>query len=137
MFDGQWFAGQRIQFEGGFVAPPVSGGAGYSFNMTAGNFSAGLLIGYSPGLTGSIDAEPIPTNPLNGLFSGTIGNGIGFNDGDITGLLAGLTVWINGVQYAANFSGWSYDGGGDATSASWSSGGPTFVGGNSYFVEIK
>lgn len=115
-------------------APPAPSGP--SFNMTAGAFS-GVVFGYSDGsglpAFGSIDAEPIPGHDLIANVSG-FSQAITFA-GDAVSLLSGLTVWVNGIQYAANFSGWGLFG--SDTQGSWSSDGPDYADGNSYFIEIK
>lgn len=111
--------------------------SGYSFTMTAGDLVA-TVQGYSDGSVssafGSIDAEPIPATDLQFLISGGAGNAIQFA-GDQTALLAGKTVWVDGVEYPFTTD-WSYDGS-SSTAAEWTSGGPTFVNTVVYFVEIK
>lgn len=116
--------------------PPPGGGGGYSFTMTAGDY-LGSAQGYSDGslfpVFGSINAEPIPSNPLLALFTPTL-KIISF-DGDAETLLTGLSVWVDGVEYPFDGSDWEF--GGSDTYATWDAGGPTFVDGVQYFVEIK
>jgi hypothetical protein len=105
--------------------------------MTAGDFM-GIAQGYSTAVAiGSIDQEPIPGEILAGLVSGSAVNEIVF-DGDVTAIVAGLTVWVDSVEYPFDTD-WVYDGGNDWTIAQWasSSTAPPFVNTNMYFVEIK
>jgi hypothetical protein len=121
-----------------FSRPAVAGEppAGLSFNMTAGDL-AGIAQGYSNGSVvaafGSIDAEPIPGNDLK-LFIDGAGGGIAF-DGDVMALVAGLTVWVDGVEYPFDGDDWATDG--DQTQGTWASSAPVFLDAVSYFVEIK
>lgn len=120
-----------------FVPPPpfrTSSASGYSFTMTAA--MSGFVTGYVAGSAGSISAEPILGQTLLELWS-LSGLAVIAFDGDVTGLLSGLTVYVDGVSYAAGFSGWEYDEGGDATYGTWASGGPDFVDAGVYAAEIK
>lgn len=142
MFDGQWFPGQPIQFAGGFVAPPVSGGAGYSFNMTAGN--AAGTVGYdvdgseagSP--IGSINAEPVPGHALSYVLDfASDGATVVYFAGNATALLAGLKLYIDGVMIAFDTGGdWQLDGG-NTYAYTAATGSPRFSNGVVYFIEIK
>lgn len=80
--------------------------------------------------------QPIPGQTLRQFVSSFGTTNIKF-EGNIAALLSGLTVYVNGVSYASNFSGWSYNGGDGATVGMWASGGPIFVASNVYAVEIK
>ena len=117
----------------------VEGGGGFSFNMTAGDFAA-VAQGYSNGNSlpafGSIDAQPISGHDLSFLISGGGGNAIEFI-GDVTAQLAGLTVWVDGVEYPFDAVDWTYDIDNDLTTAGWNTAGPTFVNTSIYAVEIK
>lgn len=116
------------------AAAPVGGDG--SFNMTAGEF-AGAIRGYFPGLGfGSINTEPFAGETLNLLISGSGSNGIAFA-GDLTAMLAGLTVWVDGVEYPFDGQDWAYDSGEDQTTGAWDVAGPVFANTVTYFVEIK
>lgn len=113
----------------------AAGGGGVT--LTAGNL--GGFVGYSNGsysffsAFGSISAEPIVGQVLAALFSG--GSDEVVFSGDATAALAGLTVWVNGVEYPFDGPDWEFDG--EFTAASWVSAGPTFVNGVAYSIEIK
>lgn len=111
---------------------------GLFFNMTAGDFSEAVQ-GYSDGTQvtafGSIDVEPIPGNDLSALFTG-VSDGISFH-GDVTSIVTGLTVWVDGVEYPFDGFDWVYSSGSDLTSGVWNVGGPVFVNTAIYLVEIK
>ena len=121
-----------------FVPPPpirISSASGYTCTLTAGTFV--FAKGYiSGGSTGSINQEPIPGQTLRQFISSFGTTNIKF-EGNIAALLSGLTVYVAGVSYASNFSGWSYNGGDGATVGTWASGGPIFVASSVYAVEIK
>lgn len=110
----------------------------YSCTMTAGNTS-GVLQGYgnaSSGIPmGSINHEPIPGQVLLQLTSGFFDSAA--FEGDVTGIVAGLRVWVNGVEYPFDNADWAYNSSLDATSGIWNTAGPVFVDTVSYFVEIK
>lgn len=113
---------------------------GYSFNMTAGDFS-GVIQGYADATSvniGSIDAEPITGETLQFLLTGSAGNGISFH-GDVTASVSGKSVWVDGVQYPFDLADWNYDSENDVTGAGWNAGpgAPVFANTQSYFVEIK
>lgn len=115
------------------MAAPKS--TGYSCTMTAGASSG--ITGYGNGvfvpLMGSIDQEPIPGEELMLLVSGDI-NGIAFS-GDLTGILAGKSIWIDNVEYPVT---WIYESDLDLTGSDDElEGWPTFVENQQYFIEIK
>lgn len=118
-------------------APSVEVDEGYSFTMTAGTSTG--YVGYDTGVVlgtfGSIDAEPLPGSTLQCLFAAS-GDGYIYFSGDVVALLAGLSVWVNGVEYPFDRFDWDYSGGEDATIAEWDTP-PIFVNGNVYTVEIK
>lgn len=122
------------------------GGGGYSFNMTAVDPSgAGLVIGYDnidmfgAGPFGSISSEPISGETLAVCASApSLGySGVIFL-GDVFNLLSGLTVWVNGVEYQPAFSldDWYYSSDDDMTMYDIEDA-SIFVGGDTYFIEIK
>jgi len=116
----------------------VEGGGGdFSFNMTAGDLG-GVAQGYSDGSLisafGSIDAEPIGGTTLTFLITGSVGATISFA-GNITATVAGLSVWVDGVEFPFDGVDWTFDG--EETVASWDTAGPTFVNTVTYFIEIK
>ena len=119
--------------------PVPGGGSGYSFTMTAGDFS-GSIQGYSNGTFidtfGSIDVEPLPGNPLLTFFGGSLTNGIGFQ-GDCLSQLSGKSVWIDGVEYPFNDSDWTYDADNDNTGGVWTANTITFTPTQTYSIEIK
>lgn len=120
-------------------AAPDPGG-GYSFTMTAGDYQ-GIIQGYGPGFEiGSIDAEPIPGHPLLGIFLWGSSFWATAFTGNCLELVAGKTVWVDGVNYPFDSYDWVYDADGpygDATIGEWASAGPTFVNQGVYFIEIK
>lgn len=102
-----------------------------------GDNSIGYRAAMFGGGFGSISAEPFPAAPL-AEFTVNASNfsGLVLFGGDVATELSGKTVWVDGVQYATGFSGWSVISG--ATAASWTSGnGPPFAQFTSYAVEIK
>lgn len=118
---------------------------GISFNMTAGDLF--WFQGYGvEGLTeegsppeptpqfGSISAQPIPGHDLYYLITG-LGNGIAFI-GDATVILAGLSVWVDGIEYPFDID-WNYDDVSDKTLADWTTSPPVFVDTVTYLIEIK
>lgn len=123
-------------------------GGGYAFNMTAGSHDAGggfVFTGYLGSSAGSVDDE-WPLDPADNDYAlltlaslPGLGASILFEDpgGELPVLLAGLSVWINGVEKPFDTN-WTFDAENLQTSGGWTSGtGPVFVNGNSYFVEIK
>lgn len=127
------------------VSPPPSGG--YSFTMTAGDiYAAGVAFGYlkegyfsAPTDYGSIDQEPVPGHALIMIAYSTmiIDSSVVFL-GDATALLSGKTVWVDGIEYADDFSGWSFNS--TVTAGDWTANpasAPVFVGNEEYFIEIK
>lgn len=114
--------------------PPIRAGSAYACTLTAATL--GFVTGYISGGTGSISQEPIPGQTLRQFVSSFGTTNIKF-EGNIAALLSGLTVHVDGVSYAAGFSGWSYNGGDGATVGTWASGGPIFVASSVYAVEIK
>lgn len=138
----------EYEISGGAVDLTASVTATFSCNMTAGNYS-GAIFGYeNPADTaigggfggfGSIDGEPVPGATLLGFFSFT-GVSYIFFDGDIASDLAGLNLWVDGVEYAIGEEpgSWLYVPDLDITAAIWSEGaGPSFADGVVYFIEIK
>lgn len=110
----------------------------FSCTMTAGVFS-GVVQGYgnasSGSPMGSINQQPIPGQVFRQLTSGFFDTA-GF-EGDITGVVAGLRVWVDGVEYPFDGTDWAYNSGINSTVAQWNTAGPVFVNTVSYFVEIK
>lgn len=114
--------------------PPIRVGSAYACTLTAATLV--FAKGYIRGSIGSISQEPIPGQTLRQFVSSFGTTNIKF-EGNIAALLSGLTVHVDGVSYAAGFSGWSYNGGDGATVGTWASGGPIFVASSVYAVEIK
>lgn len=114
--------------------PPIRVGSAYACTLTAATLV--LATGYISGGTGSISQEPIPGQTLRQFVSSLGTTNIKF-EGDVTALVSGKDVYVDGVSYASGFSGWSYDGGDGATVGTWASGGPIFVASSVYAVEIK
>lgn len=115
------------------LAPPPAS----SFTLTAG--FGGASIGYKAGSFGSISVEPFPGTPLLEftVSEGSVLGVIQFN-GDVTSSLSGKTVWVNGVEYASNFSGWSTISGN--TTGTWGpalGSAPPFAEFASYTIEFK
>lgn len=110
--------------------------AAFSCTMTAGASAAPPIAGYGSNSLGfpmgSIDQEPIPGEELMFLMSGVI-NGIAFS-GDLTGILAGKSIWIDNVEYPAT---WIYESTPDLTVVDEPESWPTFVENQQYFIEIK
>lgn len=128
------------------IIPPIgwkvaSGGGGdpgdgYSFTMTAGNY-VGFVFGYYPDIGfGSIDAEPIPGETLISCVSAPSQrrSSVAF-PGDLTSLLTGLQVWIDGVPFTLTTP-WTYVSVNDVTTCQFGNG-TEFDDGKSYFIEIK
>jgi hypothetical protein len=115
----------------------LSAGGGFSFNMTAGDDEAGntgyARVGNAFAIPpiGSIDAEPISGEVLDACIENNSILVIAFV-GDLTATLAGLTVWVDGVEYPPD-SDWSFSG---VTFYS-SNSPPVFLDTVSYFIEIK
>lgn len=121
-------------------------GGGYAFNVTAG--TDGSNVGYVASDYGSIDAEPVPAHALETcVYSPLPAVALSFS-GDAVSLLAGKHLWVGGVDHGlpqdvGAGADWQYDSDGSLTGAPavtfgyWLTGYPTFVNGNSYFVEIK
>lgn len=103
MFDGQFFPGQLIQFDGGFVAPPAGGGGGVT--MTAGDsgFYVGFLAATNPyggGAMGSLSGEPLVGQSCAGLVDELgAGQTLIYFVGDCAALLTGKSVTVNGTPY--------------------------------------
>lgn len=114
--------------------PPIRVGSAYACTLTAATLV--FATGYISGGTGSISQEPIPGQTLRQFVSSLGTTNIKF-EGDVTALVSGKDVYVDGVSYASGFSGWSYDGGDGATVGTWASGGPIFVASSVYAVEIK
>lgn len=121
-------------------------GGGYAFNVTAG--TDGSNVGYVASDYGSIDAEPVPAHALETcVYFPLPAVALSFS-GDAVSLLAGKHLWVGGVDHGlpqdvGAGADWQYDSDGSLTGAPavtfghWLTGYPTFVNGNSYFVEIK
>lgn len=121
-------------------------GGGYAFNVTAG--TDGSNVGYVASNYGSIDAEPVPAHALETcVYFPLPAVALSFS-GDAVSLLAGKHLWVGGVDHGlpqdvGAGADWQYDSDGSLTGAPavtfgyWLTGYPTFVNGNSYFVEIK
>lgn len=105
--------------------------AAFSCTMTAGTL--GHLYGYYAGVFGSISNEPVPGAELAAIMTNGSAGQIFFY-GDWVSTLAGLSVWVDGVEYPFDDHDWTYT---SATEAGWSSAGPTFVDGLSYLIEFK
>lgn len=122
----------------GLSQPDAAPPAAFSCSMTAGNFS-GAVFGYSNGTGipafGSIDQQPIPGETLN-LLAGPPLSGIQFA-GDVTSSVAGLSVWVDGVEYPFDSQDWTHVMPANVTTGSWTSGAPTFANAVTYFIEIK
>lgn len=118
-------------------SPAAAVAAGYSFNMTAGDFG-GSIQGYSDGnllpAFGSIDAEPVSGETLVALIDQGSGSGGIVFTGDLLAEFTGLSVYVDSVEYPFDTD-WSNEGG--VTQAGWSSSGPDFVNTTVYFIEIK
>jgi hypothetical protein len=105
----------------------------YSFNMTAG--ASGDTRGYFTGICGSIDAEPFPLNPLSVLAEDDV-TGAMYFEGDLTEVLSGFVVWVDGAAYPFDSADWTFDAG--FTAAEWSAGAtPQFVDTVVYLVELR
>lgn len=108
-----------------------------AFTLTAGSIGGGSVVGYGAGEFGTISAEPYPESPLSQIATALPINTsyIAFT-GDIASALSGKTVWIDGIEYATGFSGWSFGDG--ETGGTWSSPShPVFVEFSTYLIEIK
>ena len=105
--------------------------SGYSCTMTAGD---GFSQGYIEGSFGSIDVQPVPGHDLYALAT-LSGGGNVILYGDATALLAGLSVWVDGIEYPFDGYDWTFTAG--ATYAEWTSAGPTFVDTVEYLIEFK
>lgn len=121
-------------FQPGFRHFKASGGgSGYSCTITAGQ--SGSDRGYdTTGGFGTLDKQPVPGFTLQAFANLSFIQATMEFTGNALSLFAGKTVWVNGVNYPGG-SGWNFDSG--YTYWDWTSGGPNFVNGNSYFVEIK
>lgn len=122
--------------------PPVDPDAddiAFTVTAAAGNGALGYAgavhyAGWGP--FGSIVAEPIDGFALQGCTRHpTFGSVIAFS-GDVTALLAGKSVWVDGVDYGPGVQyQWTYAAG--VTIWSRIAGGPVFVAGETYSIEIK
>jgi hypothetical protein len=114
------------------------GGGDFTFNMTAGDDEGGntgyARVGNSFAVPpiGSIDAEPISGEVLDACVENDSTFAIAFV-GDIASTLAGLTVWVDGVEYPPD-SDWAFSG---VTLYVVTSSPPVFLDTVSYFIEIK
>jgi hypothetical protein len=111
----------------------------FSVTAAAGNGALGYAgsvhyAGWGP--FGNISAEPIAGYPLQGVTRHpTFGSVIAFT-GDVTAQVAGKSVWVNGVNYGPGVQyAWAYAAG--VTIWSRITGGPVFVAGQVYSIEIK
>src|SRR5690606_13117022 len=131
----------EIEFMSGFTPGPP-----FKFDMIVEDAGNGI-IGYSIGGLGSLDPAPlidsegsvIYTIELN--YSNNSGSIMIFPQGDATtqdiiNIMAGTTVWIDGIEYP--FDAGYYDFAGFYVMAIWSPGSaPTLVPNQVYKVEIK
>lgn len=114
-------------------APPPSY---YSFNMTAADIAGGVFQGYLKATGGSIDAEPVTGHDLYYCIY-TSGVNIIALVGDCTGLMAGLHLYVDGVDYGLGALGdWVFSSGYTLLEFV-SDSGPVFVPTVSYFIEFK
>lgn len=118
----------------------------HDFRLTAGNyvsavfgFSAGTIYGVS---FGSINHQPVGIGPLDTCFydptqavvPGSTGQ-VAFSGVDLTAVLAGLSVWVDGTNYPFNLANWTFTGN---TFGAWgTSGAPPFADGVGYNIEIR
>lgn len=129
----------RYRVQPGAPAEPAVGNIVFTVTAAAGNDAVGYAgavhyAGWGP--FGSISAEPIAGYPLQGVTRQTsTGSVIAFT-GDVTALLVGKSVWVDGVDYGPGVQyAWDYAAG--VTIWSRITGGPVFVDGVSYNIEIK
>lgn len=115
----------------------------YAFTVTAAAGDGAIGFAGTPNFAGlaafgSISAEPIADYPLQACYrSAAPGNNslIAFT-GDVSDILAGKSVWVDGVNYGPGVQyQFSYANG--ITLWNRITGGPVFVAGQSYSVEIK
>lgn len=106
--------------------------------ITAESFTEGgvTFSGYSTDYgIGSLSRQPLAGVTLTDIFTISGYGAVVWFVGNVASQLSGKTVWIDGVEYAAGFSGWSYDDG--HTVGEWQAGGPIFVSNVTYVIEIK
>jgi hypothetical protein len=101
----------------------IASTAVYSFTVHAAD-GFGILVGFQPDFAvGSIDHEPFVSNACALAYSrlDEVSSTINFH-GDITGLISGLTMKVNGVTTIPDTP-WVYDGtpGIDLSAAGWTS----------------
>lgn len=106
--------------------------------LTVGQNAGGTTTGFSDGTViegpfGSLSAEPVDGFPVVVLaeFASSLVVSL---DGDATGVVDGMTLWIDGVEYEPTFD-WFYDG--SITAYVVAPPPFLFVDGNTYEVEIK
>lgn len=118
------------------VPAPAGGASGYSCNVTAGAVST--LRGYNVSVPiGSIDNQPVPGQALNYCYTnGTSLFYVAFA-GDVSTLLAGMHVWLDGVDYGIGDSTYRFNYSSGTTKWRITSGYTPMVDGNTYFLEIK
>ncbi|MCB1471103.1 MAG: hypothetical protein KDK08_28950, partial [Rhizobiaceae bacterium] len=113
---------------------------GYSCTMTAATIPGAGATGYSEGslfgAAGSIDQEPVPGETVTVIGSDPSATIIYFL-GDLTSILNGLSVWVDGTDYTSLFgTTWTHTSG--VTYIGTTDGGrPTFTASTSYLIEIK
>lgn len=131
--------------------PAPDPGGGYSFTMTAGDFTPiggvppGVVAGHFRGLIGSINAEPIPGYPIIACGSDSAGELLApfpcevlAFEGDAVSLLAGKSVWVDGVELLPILQDWTYNTSTIPPSTSIALGdGSLFQPSQQYFIEIK
>src|SRR5690606_769819 len=81
--------------------------------MTAGQDAEGTSTGFSDGTVikesfGSLSAEPVDGFPVVALAASALSLVVALG-GDATGVVDGMTLWIDGVEYEPT-SDWSYNG---------------------------
>lgn len=121
---------------GRLVPAPAGGSSVYSCHVTAGSYSA--ITGYLPTTsTGSIDTEPVPGQTLSACYTSSNSYFNVFFSGNIASLLAGLHVWLDGIDYGIGDSGTRFTYSSGNTKWSITSGLPSMTVGNTYLLEIK
>lgn len=119
----------------------------WAFTITAGSHtnSSGAAIGYSGPINfqsrpafGTLSAQPIDGYALQTCYrvGAPSNNSIIAFTGDVSALLAGKSVWVNGVNYGQGDT-YKFAYAGGVTIWNRLSGGPTFVSGQTYNIEIK
>lgn len=106
--------------------------------LTAGQNAGGTNTGFSDGTVvagsfGSLSAEPVDGFPVVALATSASSLAVALA-GDATGVVDGMTLWIDGVEYEPT-SDWSYVG--SVTTYAVTPPPFLFVDGNTYEIEIK